>query len=264
MFNHQGLLSENEIKTVQADRLRNSTLAQLPTPEVLAEQIVQQLQARSPNAEILLADDHGAEFNNNIILESRPDGIRHAIHIDPMARSAYVVRQLEQPYKLQPLLNDIKNIQLSENPYQRAMESVPTILSELGLDASSQTKPIGWCKLNFLANVDGQPARVTYVLRDGHVDVTKYEGRSEMSTREFFLRLHTSHGQPPHWNGRMAWSLILDAMAIAMVTWGMTGLIMWWQIKRTRRIGGVVLALSAASAIWLYFGMVQFYATTKL
>ena len=53
-------------------------------------------------------------------------------------------------------------------------------------------------------------------------------------------------------------------MAIAMVTWGVTGLVMWWQLKRTRLIGAAVIAASLATAIWLYFGMFAFYATTQL
>lgn len=85
-----------------------------------------------------------------------------------------------------------------------------------------------------------------------------------MTPRQFFLRLHTSHGQPPHWNGRMYWSLILDAMAIAMVTWGISGLVMWWQIKRTRLIGSVVILASLITASGLYVAMMDFYATTKL
>ena len=123
---------------------------------------------------------------------------------------------------------------------------------------------MGWCKLNLLVTVDGQPARVTYVLRDGHVDVTRFTGEPGMSLRGFFLRLHTSHGRPPHWNGRMFWSMFVDAMAIAMVIWGLTGLVMWWQIKRTRIIGAAVIAVSMMCAAGMYMGMIHFYATTKL
>ncbi|MCA9912754.1 MAG: hypothetical protein KC496_05380, partial [Anaerolineae bacterium] len=65
-------------------------------------------------------------------------------------------------------------------------------------------------------------------------------------------------------NGRMFWSLIVDGMAFAMVTWGITGVIMWWQIKRTRMVGAVVILLSLSTAGWLFFQLTLFYATTVL
>ncbi len=37
--------------------------------------------------------------------------------------------------------------------------------------------------------------------------------------------------------------------------WGFSGLLMWWQIKRTRRLGMIVLVLSLVVAIWVGVGM---------
>jgi hypothetical protein len=62
----------------------------------------------------------------------------------------------------------------------------------------------------------------------------------------------------------MIWSLAVDTMAIAMVCWGLTGLFMWWQLKRTRLIGGVIIACSLLTAAALYFSLHDFYAMTKL
>ncbi len=263
MFNHQGLLPEAVIQDISPDELRDTSLANLQSPEQLAQQVVEALQDASPGVAIKLSDNHGAEFNNDIILEVSASDRLHVVQIDPIDRSARVV-ELSEKEQLQPLLEDIRNVSLSDNPYELARQAVPQIMSAAGIDSSRPAKPRGWCKLNFLASVNGEPARVTYVLRDGHVDVTKFDGNHGMTPRHFFLRLHTSHGQPPHWNGRMIWSVILDAMAIAMVTWALTGLFMWWQLKRARLIGSVVIAASVASSILIYMSMLDFYATTKL
>jgi hypothetical protein len=58
--------------------------------------------------------------------------------------------------------------------------------------------------------------------------------------------------------------LILDVMAIAMVTWGITGLVMWWQLKRTRLIGALVIVTSVATALLLYTSVSHFYARTMM
>ena len=85
-----------------------------------------------------------------------------------------------------------------------------------------------------------------------------------MTMRSLFLRMHTTHGQPPHWNGRMIWSVFADVMAAAMVLWGLSGVVMWWQVKRTRLLGGLVLLASLGTGIAVYVSVVHFYATTRL
>ena len=40
-----------------------------------------------------------------------------------------------------------------------------------------------------------------------------------------------------------------------MVAWAVTGLLMWWQIKRVRRLGLVVLLGSVVAATWVGWAM---------
>ncbi|MEQ9408076.1 MAG: PepSY domain-containing protein [Fuerstiella sp.] len=264
MFNHVGLFPEAATATVDASQLTDSAMKYFPSETALAEQVVAALQAAVPDRKIVLNQEHRPEFANEIILQvDEPDG-KHVVHIDPMNHAASVMTYAQDADAPEPLLPGVNHIDLDPSPYQMARDTVPVIMNEAGISATAGPQPRGWSKLNFLASVDGKPARITYVLRDGHVDVTRYDGDHDMSLRGFLLRLHTSHGSPPHWNGRAFWSLLVDVMAIAMVTWGLTGLVMWWQVKRTRLIGSVVIVLSLTCGVALYFSMVQFYATTKL
>lgn len=264
MYNHQGLFPDTTIAAVDASQLADSALKEFPSGVELANRVVAALRDAAPDATIRLDESHGPEFANDVILQLNDSGVKYAVHIDPIEKSAWVATHPVNKEELEPLLTDVRNIKLYPNPFELAQKSVPTILRKAGIDTDASPKPMGWSKLNFLATVDGQPARVTYVLRDGHVDITKYEGQDGMSPRSFFMRLHTTHGQTPHWNGRMIWSVFVDVMAIAMVSWGLTGLVMWWKIKRTRLIGGAVIALSLTTAGIMYFSMLHFYATTKL
>lgn len=264
MFNHIGLFPETVIRDVPAASLADTALSQFPSPDALAEQVVAAINKASPDAKIELVPASNAAFNNPVILEVHDDELRHDVYIDPVSKHADVVTNSKNPEVKQPLLKDVRTVQIEPNPYSIAKKTVPDVLREAGISATNGPKPRGWCKLNFLANVDGQPARVTYVLRNGHVDVAKHKGEDGMTPRAFFMRLHTSHGQPPHWNGRRVWSVFVDIMAIAMVTWGLTGLFMWWQLKRTRMVGGLVIAASLATAATLYFAMMNYYAVTVL
>jgi hypothetical protein len=264
MFNHQELFPEPTIQAVPASVLDNSPMTKFPSPQQFAEQVVKSLQAASNGATITLVDDHRAEFTNNMMFELHESGNRYVVHIDPVSRASKVFNIPHNEEQPEALLKNVHNISLSPNPLEAARSSVASVLKAADVDTQQNPHPFGWTKLNFLASVNGEPARVTYVLKDGHVDVTRFEGQDGMTPRHFLLRLHTSHGQSPHWNGRSIWSLFVDAMAIAMVTWALSGLLMWWQIKRTRLIGAGLIAISLIMAAVMYLQMHDYYATTKL
>ena len=259
MFNHHELFPHPSIQTVDvADELRP-----IPAPAELAEQVTAAINAQQPDAALALHPDGVPEYTGDLMFEAWQDGARHVAHVDPLTGAASLETFPPDEDKPQPALR-VKNLSLSPNPYRDAEENGRLVMQRAGLDQKDLPRALGWTKLNFLATVDGEPARVTYVLKDGHVDVETYTGDPGMNPRAFFLRLHTSHGQSPTWTYRSIWSLFVDAMAIAMVTWGLTGLVMWWTIKRTRLIGAGVLLASVAVAATMYFGMEHFYATTKL
>ena len=258
MFNHQGLFPRATITQVPEP----APLTDFPAPTELANQVASAISQASESKVELLA---GAEptFTNNLMFETQVEGEKHVIHLHPETGASRVMRFPPDDFKAERLVHDVHNISLPNNPQATAQQSAAQVLKSQGLKHNG-LRPFGWTKLNFLATVDGEPARVTYVLKDGHVDVFAYDGKPDMSARAFFLRLHTTHGQSPSWTGRMIWSLCVDAMAIAMVTWGFTGLLMWWQIKRTRKIGAMVMIGSVAVGVAVYLAVHHFYAANML
>ncbi len=264
MYNHQTLFPHQEFRQIPRSVIEASRMSEFPNPHALAADVVKAIQASDGGASIELSADPGAEFTSDLMFEVNVDGHKHVVHINPAGQAAFVAIHPPEDFKPQRLLQNINHIQIESNPIGIARESASLMLKETGIMTSEEPLPFGWAKLNFLASLDSQPVRVTYVLKDGHVDVTKYDGQHGMSLRGFFLRLHTSHGQSPHWNGRMLWSLFVDAMAIAMVTWGLTGILMWWQIKRTRRLGAIIILISISTALTMLVIMTDFYASTTL
>ncbi len=264
MFNHLGLFPRVAIQPVDPSVVASSAMAAFPGPNELAKQVVESLRTASGNTTIELASKHGAEFTNELMFEMKDADGQHVVYMDTVSKSSWIVTQPKLNLEPPRLLGDIKTIRLTPDPRNTAQEAAEQILKDAGKKPSGHPQQFGWTKLNFLANVDGKPARVTYVLNDGHVDVNQFTGNHDMPLRQFLLRMHTSHGQPPHWNARMVWSIAVDTMAIAMVGWGLSGLFMWWQLKRTRMIGSVVIAFSLLTATAMWFGLHSFYATTRL
>ena len=263
MFSHQGLFPDVSFRPVPRAVVDETELAGFPSPDTLAKQVTSVINDAADDVTVELAKDAEAKFTNNMMFEFHHEGQRHLLHINPHDFESHVVRFPEKNPKPEKLIGNIKNIKLSPNPQEIARRSAKKMITDIGYSVN-HPKPHGWTKLNFMANVDGQPARVTYVLKDGHVDVTAYDGQPGMTARGFLMRLHTTHGQSPSWTARMVWVVFADVMAIAMVSWGVTGLLMWWQIKRVRVIGGVVMICSVLVAAIMFFAVQHFYAANTL
>ncbi len=65
--------------------------------------------------------------------------------------------------------------------------------------------------------------------------------------RRQLLALHLQHGDPGFLGSRQLWALVVDAMGISMVLWALSGLVMWWSIRKTRRWGTVALLVGLSS-----------------
>jgi hypothetical protein len=264
MFNHLGLFPRIQIQPVNSQTATEAGLSEFPEADKLAAQIVEAIQKDAGSSRVRLTDLPHAEFTNEMSFEVKQDGLQHVVYMDPVTHDSWVGTMPKNEEDPEVLLPAIRNIRLTPDPQDTAKKAAASLLDGAGLLNGKEPQPFGWTKLNFMATVDGQPARITYVLKDGHVDINRYTGEDGMPLRHFFLRMHTSHGQPPSWNGKMFWSLAVDTMAVAMVFWGISGIIMWWQSKRTRWIGAVIIGLSLLTAGAMAMGLHDFYASTRL
>jgi len=68
--------------------------------------------------------------------------------------------------------------------------------------------------------------------------------KEPMSWRSYLLRLHTTQGYSGIYEARWFWAMIVDAMSFVMIFWAVSGLLMWWQIKRLRKAGWVVIDMA--------------------
>lgn len=113
-------------------------------------------------------------------------------------------------------------------------------------------------ELVFFVKADGESWECRHNPLTGALN-TKPEGSvmatAEPSWRRFLLRLHTAHTYPDEVGARWYWAVIVDVMAFVMVFWGVSGIVMWWQIKSTRRFGTVAMLVSLIFAAWLVYAM---------
>jgi hypothetical protein len=82
------------------------------------------------------------------------------------------------------------------------------------------------------------PLRITYTPGDGKVLI---EGQ-EAKTSALLERMHRRRGYAQQYPADDVWAFIVDGFIVAMVFWVVSGSILWWQMKATRR-WGLVFAL---------------------
>ncbi|HVK58871.1 MAG TPA: hypothetical protein VM735_08840, partial [Candidatus Kapabacteria bacterium] len=107
----------------------------------------------------------------------------------------------------------------------------------------------------------GKERRVAnYDLRSGLVSLSPEPG--SMRVPNFLTSLHISHGYPSDKKSEMmrtVRAVFVDAMALLMCFWALSGVIMWLQLKQLRRSGLMVAIASLLTTVLVWSAMYQFF-----
>lgn len=144
--------------------------------------------------------------------------------------------------------------EVAASPIALFEESLPTILARSGFEGAT-ISAVNLEPLSFKIKDGEKTWNVQYDVARGSISGTEdkpgdeAEQLSSMSFRRYLLQLHKARGYPDEEvNVRSVWAVFVDAMSFTMCFWGISGIVMWWQIKRTRPIGTALLLLSVALA----------------
>lgn len=284
LFNHPTAFSDQPPTTFGKEATAGTPLETLPTPGEQAAAVVAKLnENQKPTTPYTLAGE--AKYARDTATASvRTDGQTVTVFLDVKNGGGTVrstpVRERKEPEKAPfavgsgggrggrgaggppagkgvPTRGDAGAAMKLDDPLpERIKASVPTILDRTGFP-TGEVSVTAVPDLVFPVEAGGKSWTATYNPLTGAVSGTPADAKpeTELGWRRFLLRLHLSHGYPGEPNGRWFWALVVDAMAFTMCFWGLSGLVMWWQIKATRKAGLVILLLSAATATALGFAM---------
>jgi hypothetical protein len=272
LFNHPTAFSDQPFVSFGRDALADTPMADAPKPAAVADQVVAALRARNPSSSFTLVEADQARYTREFAFAVvRAEGREVNVLIDSSGAGGRVRSHEVSPPKVEePAPFDIGRANVSRPPptarpaptdglvvpdplHERIKAAVPTVVERTGFPGGEVTVT-SVPDLSFLMDADGRRWRVTFNAMTGAVagrPADADEPPPAPSTRNFLLRLHTAHGYPYGPGPRSAWAVLVDAMAVVLVFWGLTGLVMWWQVKAVRRSGAVVLVLSATAAVVL-------------
>ena len=142
---------------------------------------------------------------------------------------------------------------------ERYKRAIPILLTKLGY-ATGEVK-VGFIPdLSFHIEADGRKWVARYKVLQGSVTGRPWDvdpPGERLSVRRFLIRLHRTHTYPFAMGSQWFWAVFVDLMSGVLLFWGVSGLLMWWQIKRTRSAGLLLMIASFVIAGILTVGMWQ-------
>jgi hypothetical protein len=279
LFNHPTVFSDRPFVSFGRGELAGTAIESWPNPDSLADELMVHVHRSHPTSK----RTGPARFNRSVAFATiKSEGISTNLRLDVVngvgsLRSSEVKEKPKTdkaPFArgkpgeprgrgrmTEPAAPSADGIALERKLADEFKAAVPIILERKGFppgDVTVTSVP----EVVFSIEAEGKCWQATYNPITGSLSGVPADSveQQELSTRQLLLSFHVAHGYPGEMNAEWWWAVIVDAMAVIMCFWAFTGLVMWWQIKATRKAGLVVLILSAAAATALGITM---YAAFK-
>lgn len=276
LFNHPSYFTGDETTTLVASEVAGGKLAQLTAPNLMATEIVAAINKNLSSANdaddagdaidaplVVLTDVREPQYSGFMSFSVRGETETHSVTLDPSTGDGEVrtrpqsttEREQAAKRKQNNPLHTVRKVQIEHNAVAEAKALLPAALKQLGLDGDKVESGRRSPSLSFSAEVDGVPTIINCNLGSGDILAVREDALPETETKNFLQRLHLSRRYSPHFNIQWFWALLVDGMVLSMVFWGLSGMIMWWQIKRTRLLGGGFFIASIVCTTFLTIGM---------
>ena len=254
LFNHPTAFPDQPTRAFGSKEVRDTPLEGLPTPVSLAEEVVAELNEQGGFYRVVQPER--ARFSRNrVTVQAHGSGVEHAVVVDLIEGTGIVRTKPSADESTAPFAAK-SGVRTASSLPDRLQTGTPVVLRKMGLNADEATVPATLPDLTFYMEADGRVWQVNYQLHRGRVSGRPADAVSQrLSSRRFLTQLHQAREYPSGVGARWFWAVAVDAMALVMVFWAVSGLFMWWQIKAVRGWGAVVLSVSAAVASLMAIGM---------
>ncbi|MBI1346530.1 hypothetical protein GC163_09605 [bacterium] len=279
LFNHPQVMSEQPMASFDRSVWSGTAMESQEDLAASAQQVIEALQSHQPEntADLRLIETEPIRYANELAFATlKTDDEEIGLAIAALGNGGTIrktpkksTNEPAQPFpwaigKAEPPTRNGREkaemtsggLVLNGSLSERLQASLPSLQTRQQLPAGPVTLT-SVPDLTFVVESQGQRWKVGYNSLKGTVTGKTVEtSGTPISWRRFMTRLHTAHGYPfTSFAAKWFWAIVVDVMAWIMIYWGVSGLLMWWQIKATRRLGFVMLSLSAVAAISMAIGM---------
>ncbi|WP_373649642.1 hypothetical protein [Schlesneria sp. DSM 10557] len=277
LFNHPTILADAPTMSYVRSDLAGTALEKLPPLPEQAVAIIAALNERHQPATPFRLADGAVRYatRDSFIATVKADQRSFFVTFDPRTASG-VIRETtprlaaadpapfatgkgDAPRQrgmgmMGPMKQDHTGVKVSDSWTDRLKSAIPVLLKRKGFPAGDVTVTTA-PDIKFPVEADAKIWTATFNPLTTSVSGVPGSESGDLSFRAFLLRMHLTRGYPGEMNTKWLWAVGVDAIALTLCFWGVSGLFMWWQIKTTRQAGLVALAVSTVLATALGFGM---------
>lgn len=249
-FNHPNLGEPVEGRRMGSAELGMSAWK----PDVAARELLAQLNAQGTERYVLDGDEAPALHGFTLLDAPAPDG-RYLLLLDMQRTQGVLVTRHARASAASDHLSE-RTLQLPSLSLETLEKQAQGLLRKHGLPGERELTlhPKIAPELRLVVRDQaGVRWNLSYAVRTGRLTGRRTDAFPNLGITHVLSLLHTTHHFPFRVGALWFWALFQDLLGIAMAVWGFTGLLMWWQLKRTRVYGAVALAL-ALSVAWLVMG----------
>jgi hypothetical protein len=259
LFNHPSALSDRDVQSAGRAEIAGTALERFPAAPELADRVVEALNDQAGRAAFRRVDRDAAVYTRALFVTATGQGREHSVRFDPdsgesFIRSTSTDREIPSPVPAGTILT------LADSPREQLAKGVPALLAKLGIEANAtavRNPPDLICTVEH----QGHRWRLAYNIQTGATDARPADRTDQLSTRRFLTDLHLAFTYPSRVDARWLWAVGVDAMFVSMVFWGISGLLMAWQVKKLRGWVIATLIVSGAIATAIALGMHEVLAS---
>ncbi|MBV1857210.1 MAG: hypothetical protein KUG77_02280, partial [Nannocystaceae bacterium] len=164
----------------------------------------------------------------------------------PSRRGSWGARPSPQA-RTPPSLSGVDTIEVPQHDAAAWQRFADTVAMQMDV-GPSQVELSATPSLRFQAQIDGELWQVDHDANTGEVEFEPLAQR-EVRLPRVLARLHMTHVYPDRFGVAWMHALLVDLSALCLVLWCITGVFMWWQMRRVRRVGGLVLGAGLVFAV---------------
>jgi hypothetical protein len=252
LFNHPHVGRDIASRRVSAEQLSAWTGFRGWSPEVVAQSSLQRINQQDLGS-YTLEGDSPAFHGFTLFASPRPDGSKHSLILNIEKGWGGVARfgpsGASHGVPLDGLA--LPDLPFSVAALETQMQGVSKALAAEGmgpLKAHPKVHP----ELRFsVRDAQGRKLLVACDLATGTLRARPADRASALPFVELLAQLHTQHHFPMHFGPTFFWALFADLTGLTLVLWALTGLLMWWQMKPSRVIGSIAVALALGLVSWI-------------
>lgn len=254
LFNHPSFFQSGDVKFVSPGDVQGTALDKLPAPQAVAARLVEEINSGAEQKYKLVEDSVSYARGSMRVTFTDQQGKPQAWTIDPVDHSgnvrsvnARMSRERDKDKEKAPF--DRKDLKLEQPLKEQLAATAPVLLEQLGYKSASAIKPeVGALAFRLTDGETTWQASYSESLGTLTGERVKEGEAPTMAFRQFLLRMHLTHVYPNEFNIRWFYCVVVDVMSLTMLFWGVSGVIMWLQIKRTRVLGALLLLVALVSA----------------